>query len=67
MARTHSESSEDFEFIETPAAPAVVPPPENCGVRTTSVCDLVSTQLPKEDLFVSGTQLDQLNHILITR
>jgi hypothetical protein len=44
MAKAHSESSEDFEFIETPAAPAVVPP-ENYGVRTTSVCDSGSNGL----------------------
>jgi hypothetical protein len=37
MARTHSESTDDFEFIETPAAPAATPVPESCGVRTTSV------------------------------
>jgi sphingolipid C9-methyltransferase len=37
MARTHSESSEDFEFIETPAAPAATPPPEDCGVKRTNV------------------------------
>jgi hypothetical protein len=37
MAKTQSESSDDFEFIETPAAPIPVPPSEDCGVRTTSV------------------------------
>ncbi|WEW60028.1 Sphingolipid C9-methyltransferase 2 [Emydomyces testavorans] len=37
MARTHSESSDDFEFIETPAAPCQSPSIGNCGVRTTSV------------------------------
>jgi hypothetical protein len=37
MSKTHSETSEDFEFIETPAAPTPVPPVEDCGVRTTSV------------------------------
>jgi hypothetical protein len=37
MSNSHSESSEDFEFIETPAAPTPVPPVEDCGVRTTSV------------------------------
>lgn len=37
MARAHSESSEDFEFIETPAAPAATAPPEECGVRRTAV------------------------------
>ena len=38
MSKTQSESSDDFEFIETPAAPTSQPPPEDCGVRTTSVC-----------------------------
>jgi hypothetical protein len=37
MSKSVSESSEDFEFIETPAAPTPVPPAENYGVRTTSV------------------------------
>jgi hypothetical protein len=42
MAKAHSESSDDFEFIETPAAPTPQPPAENCGVRTTSVSELQS-------------------------
>ena len=37
MSKARSESSEDFEFIETPAAPTPIPPVEDCGVRTTSV------------------------------
>ena len=37
MSESRSESSEDFEFIETPAAPTPVSPVEDCGVRTTSV------------------------------
>ena len=37
MAKSQSESSDDFEFIETPAAPTPQPPAEDCGVRTTSV------------------------------
>lgn len=37
MARTHSESSEDYEFIETPPAPSPQVPVHDCGVRTTSV------------------------------
>lgn len=32
-----SEVSDDFEFIETPAAPTPLPPPEDYGVRTTTV------------------------------
>jgi sphingolipid C9-methyltransferase len=37
MSKTHSDTSEDFEYIETPAAPTPVPPLEDCGVRTTAV------------------------------
>jgi hypothetical protein len=42
MSKTHSEVSDDFEFIETPAAPTPTPPVEDCGVRTTSVRQLPS-------------------------
>lgn len=37
MPKSGSEVSDDFEFIETPAAPTSVPPPEDYGVRTTTV------------------------------
>ena len=37
MPNSGSEVSDDFEFIETPAAPTPVPPPEDYGVRTTTV------------------------------
>jgi len=37
MPEFGSEVSDDFEFIETPAAPTPVPPPEDYGVRTTTV------------------------------
>ena len=37
MPKSGSEVSDDFEFIETPAAPTPVPPPEDYGVRTTTV------------------------------
>ncbi len=37
MPTSESEVSDDFEFIETPAAPSPVPPPEDYGVRTTTV------------------------------
>ena len=37
MSKSGSEVSEDFEFIETPAAPTPTPPAENYGVRTTTV------------------------------
>ena len=37
MSRSVSDVSDDFEYIETPAAPTPVPPPEDYGVRTTTV------------------------------
>ena len=37
MSNTHSDTSEDFEFIETPPASTPVATTEDCGVRTTSV------------------------------
>ncbi|KAJ9195632.1 hypothetical protein DTO164E3_6708 [Paecilomyces variotii] len=48
MARTHSESSEDFEFIETPAAPTPTAPPEDCGVRTTAYPAIKNAPLPAD-------------------
>ncbi|RMZ78464.1 hypothetical protein DV737_g3909, partial [Chaetothyriales sp. CBS 132003] len=48
MAKTHSESSEDFEFIETPAAPAQLPPAEDCGVPTTSYASIKNAPLPAD-------------------
>lgn len=38
MPREVSQSSDEFEYIETPAAPTPSPPSENYGVRTTNVC-----------------------------
>lgn len=40
---THPESPEEFEFIETPAAPAQPPSSDECGVKTTSVSLTAST------------------------
>ncbi len=37
MSKSNSESSDDFEYVETPAAPTPVPPAEDFGVRTTAV------------------------------
>lgn len=37
MPNSGSEVSDDFEFVETPAAPSPIPPPEDYGVRTTTV------------------------------
>ncbi|PGH00512.1 cyclopropane-fatty-acyl-phospholipid synthase [Blastomyces parvus] len=48
MARAHSESSEDFEFIETPAAPSPSPPSDSCGVRTTSYPAIKNAPLPAD-------------------
>lgn len=45
MSKSHSEASEDFEFIETPAAPTPVPPVEDCGVYTTSVSGDIPSDL----------------------
>ena len=33
-----SEVSDEFEYIETPAAPSPIPPQDDYGVRTTTVC-----------------------------
>jgi len=35
-------SESEFEFIETPKAPTPIEKFEDCGVRTTSVCLLLS-------------------------
>jgi len=37
MSNSASNSSDDFEYIETPAAPTSAPPQEGYGVRTTTV------------------------------
>ena len=37
MSKPVSEASEEFEFIETPAAPTPTPPAEHYGVKTTTV------------------------------
>ena len=37
MGKSGSEASEEFEFVETPAAPTPTPPAEDYGVRTTAV------------------------------
>lgn len=37
MSKSVSESSDDFEYVETPAALTPVPPAEDFGVRTTAV------------------------------
>ena len=37
MPKSGSEASEDFEYVETPAAAAPAPPAEDYGVRTTTV------------------------------
>ena len=44
MVKSASESSEDFEFIETPRAAAPPKPEENYGVRTTSVSTALKLQ-----------------------
>lgn len=44
MTKSASEISDDFEFIETPAAPTPVAPTEDYGVRTTTA-SLFAAQL----------------------
>ncbi|KAL9618374.1 MAG: hypothetical protein Q9160_006882 [Pyrenula sp. 1 TL-2023] len=60
MAKSSSESSDDFEFIETPAAPTPVPPAENCGVRTTSYPAVKNGPLPAD-----GAGSDTFNNYLL--
>ena len=54
MPKSGSEVSEDFEFIETPAAPSPVPPAEDYGVRTTTV----STNSPCSSNWLAITRQD---------
>lgn len=37
MSKSVSEASDDFEYIETPAAPTPTPPVQDYGVKTTTV------------------------------
>ena len=46
MSKSTSEASDDFEFIETPAAPTPTPPAHDFGVRTTSVSRVVPSIRP---------------------
>src|SRR3954451_2392892 len=48
MSKTHSETSEDFEYIETPPAPTPALPVRDCGVRTTSVSRRMHTNSASE-------------------
>ncbi|KAI9818208.1 MAG: Sphingolipid C9-methyltransferase 2 [Pycnora praestabilis] len=48
MSEARSTSSDDFEFIETPAAPSPAPPAENYGVRTTSYPAIKNAPLPAD-------------------
>ncbi|MCJ1485214.1 Sphingolipid C9-methyltransferase 2 [Schaereria dolodes] len=48
MTKSTSEASEDFEFIETPAAPTPTPPAQNCGVRTTTYSSIKNGPLPAD-------------------
>ncbi|KAK2787988.1 Sphingolipid C9-methyltransferase 2 [Onygenales sp. PD_12] len=59
MARTHSESSEDYEFIETPPAPDQ-PVADNCGVRTTSFPAIKNAPLPAD-----GAGSDSFSNVLL--
>ena len=55
MGKSGSEASDDFEYVETPAAPITAAPSEDYGVRTTSVRD--STALVVANLTNGGSQL----------
>ncbi|KAI9739515.1 MAG: Sphingolipid C9-methyltransferase 2 [Cirrosporium novae-zelandiae] len=54
----HSESSDDFEFIETPPAPNPAPPTHDCGVRLTAYPTIKNPTLPADaagnDSFSNG-------------
>lgn len=45
MSSAVSQSSDEFEYIETPAAPTPSPQAENYGVRTTNVCSIAKVFL----------------------
>ncbi|MCJ1377389.1 Sphingolipid C9-methyltransferase 2 [Xylographa soralifera] len=48
MSKSVSEASEDFEFIETPAAPTPAPVAEDYGVRTTNNRSIKNAPLPAD-------------------
>ncbi|KAL8826970.1 MAG: hypothetical protein Q9191_003476 [Dirinaria sp. TL-2023a] len=48
MSTSISDSSDDFEFIETPAALTPIPPPEHYGVRTTTYPSIKNGPLPAD-------------------
>ncbi|MCJ1309929.1 Sphingolipid C9-methyltransferase 2 [Agyrium rufum] len=48
MSKPSSETSEEFEFIDTPAAPTPQPPPEDFGVRTTAYPAIKNAPLPAD-------------------
>lgn len=52
MSKSNSDSSDDFEYVETPAAPTPVPPAEDFGVKTTAV-----SRIPKRHRIKSGLEL----------
>ncbi|KAL8989690.1 MAG: hypothetical protein Q9177_001482 [Variospora cf. flavescens] len=61
MSKSMSESSEDFEYVETPAAPTSVSPTEDFGVRTTAYPAIKNAPLPAD---ASGSE-DFSNTLLI--
>ncbi|KAL9101369.1 MAG: hypothetical protein Q9163_003371 [Psora crenata] len=48
MAKSGSEASDDFEYIETPAAPSSTLPQEDCGIRTTTYPSIKNAPLPAD-------------------
>ncbi|KAL8703788.1 MAG: hypothetical protein Q9201_003028 [Fulgogasparrea decipioides] len=48
MSKSLSDSSSDFEYVETPAAPTPAPPAEDYGVRTTAYPAIKNAPLPAD-------------------
>ncbi|KAL8933386.1 MAG: hypothetical protein Q9211_005809 [Gyalolechia sp. 1 TL-2023] len=48
MSKSVSDSSEDFEYVGTPAAPSPLPPAEDYGVRTTAYPAIKNAPLPAD-------------------
>ncbi|CAF9926106.1 MAG: Sphingolipid C9-methyltransferase 2 [Heterodermia speciosa] len=48
MSQAVSDTSDDFEYIETPAAPTPLPPPEDYGVRSTTYPSIKNGPLPAD-------------------
>ncbi|KAL9126932.1 MAG: hypothetical protein Q9217_004090 [Psora testacea] len=60
MPNSGSEASDEFEYIETPAAPSPIPPQENYGVRTTTYPSIKNAPLPAD-----SASSDNFSNILL--